>query len=166
MPATWHEEKLRIDVHAGELSQAMAESIAAGARTRIPLGQLSDGSGAQQPPRQGATLSAAKFVKTKTAKKAVGRTRVSADRDGIRGYDNGRLFAKRIRAIRVAHQKLRASYVATVQLNPGKRADVFYKWLERETQEGVEYIHAPKPGSPGDREMNAAVEKLLEGMIK
>lgn len=165
MGATWHEDPLRVDIHAGELSRAMAESIAEGARQRIPQGMLSDGSGPQKPPRSSATLLARKFVKGKLAKKALGAVRVSADRDGIRGYDNGRLFAKRIKAIKQTHGKLQGTYAATLQLNPGKIADRMYAWLERETKDGVQYILSPSPGSPGERELNAAAEAMIEKMV-
>jgi hypothetical protein len=149
MSVTWNEQPITFSLSAEELSQAAAQAIADACRKRIPHGQLSDGSGPQEPPKPG--------------KVRGGHAR---DEDGIRGYDNGNLLAKRIKAIKQSGSAKKAAYMVTLKLNPGKIATRVYDWLEREAGEGVEYIHTPAPGSPGDKEMNAAIAKVLDEAIK
>lgn len=146
MGVTWREEPITFALEATGLSEAAAQSIADACRKRIPQGQLSDGSGPQAPERP------VKHNKWTT--------------DGVRGYDNGRLFSKRIKAIKRAGGVKKAEHIVTLQLNPGKIANRVYAWLEREAAEGVEYIHTPSPGSPGDKEMNAAIARVLDEAIK
>lgn len=154
MPITWDAQPVVIDIPADVVGQAIAESIATGARERIPQGQLSDGSGSQAAPRQAVR---------RAQRKGLGSQHlIAADQDGIRGYDNGNLLAKRIKAVRLTGGKSKAEYAATLQLNPGKVADRVYRWLERELAEGVEYIHAPKPGSPGAKALDEACERVVE----
>lgn len=157
MPVTWREDPITFSLTAEALSQAAAQSIADACRKRIPQGQLSDGSGPQEAPRK------PKIRVTKRGKHVMD---VLPHLDGIRGYDNGNLLAKRIKAIKQAGGIKKAEYIATLKLKPGKIANRVYAWLEREGAEGVEYIHTPRPGSPGDNEMNAAIAKVLDEAVK
>ena len=166
MSVTWREDLLVIDPSADKIAQAAAQAIADACAKRIPAGQLSDGSGAQAPPRTTARLSASRFVKTKQAKKALANVRVSADQNGIRGYDNGNLLSKRIKAIKQSGGKKKAEWIATLKLNPGKIADRVYAWLEREAAEGVEYIHAPRQGTPLGREVDEAMARALDEGVR
>jgi hypothetical protein len=157
MSVTWNEQPITFSLSAEDLSQEAAQSIADACRQRIPQGQLSDGSGPQAPPRQ---------PKIKVTKRGKHVMTVMPGLDGVRGYDNGNLLAKRIKAIKQAGGVKKAAYMVTLKLNAGKIADRVYAWLEREAAEGVEYIHTPAPGSPGDKEMNAAIAKVLDEAIK
>lgn len=157
MPVTWKEDTIAFDLQADEMSEAAAQSIADGARKRIPQGQLSDGSGAQDPPKQ---------VRIRVTKRGRHVMDVVPHLDGIRGYDNGNLLAKRIKPMKVTGGKRKAEYIATLKLRPGKIAQRMWDWLEREQADGVEYIHAPASGSPGDREMEAAIAKVLDEAVK
>lgn len=157
MPVTWREEPITFALEATGLSEAAAQSIADACRKRIPQGQLSDGSGPQEAPRQ---------PKIRVTKRGKHVMTVLPGLDGVRGYDNGNLLAKRIKAIKRAGGVKKAEHIVTLQLNPGKIANRVYAWLEREAAEGVEYIHTPTPGSPGDKEMNAAIARVLDEAIK
>lgn len=147
MPVTFTDDPIVVDLRAEAISKAAAQSISDACRKRIPQGMLSDGSGSQAPEKRLFRMP-------------------EVQQDGIRGHENGRIFAKRIKPTRIKGGKAKAEYMATLQLKPGKIADRVYAWLERELGEGVEYIHVPKPGSPGDKEMGAAIQAVLDEAIK
>jgi hypothetical protein len=130
-------DDLSVSLDASKLALAAAEAIASAHQERIRQGMRGDGSGAQEKPKRG-------------------------DRNNIRGFDTG-MFANSIRPV---SGRSGSKDKASVSVAPQGLGAERSAWLEREAKRGITYVYAGKPGTPLAEEVNEAMARELDKMIK